>query len=85
MGGQRKEFVVAVKRKMQLRFYLSLIPALAGLIVVLFTPWHTAGVVLVLLSAPAMFALLRCPYCRRYLGNRYAYGKYCPHCGKKLE
>ena len=61
MGGQRKEFVVAVKRKMQLRFYLSLIPALAGLIVVLFTPWHTAGVVLVLFSAPAMFALLRCP------------------------
>ena len=85
MGGQRKEFVVAVKRKMQLRFYLSLVPALAGLIVVLITPGHAAGVVLVLLSAPAMFALLRCPYCRRYLGNRYAYGKYCPHCGKKLE
>ena len=77
--------MAAVKRKMPLHFHLSLAPALAGLIEVLFTAWRTAGAVLVPLSVPAVFALLRCPYCRRYLGNQYVYGKYCPHCGKKLE
>lgn len=77
--------MAAVKRKMQLRFYLSLVPALAGIIVLLFTQWRTAGIVLVLLSAPLAFTLLRCPCCRKYLGNHYKYGEYCPHCGKKLE
>ena len=74
-----------MKQKMQLRFWFAMSPALAGLILLLFTTWSTAGVVLVLLSAPAMFALLRCPYCGRYLGINYTPGKYCPHCGEKLE
>ena len=50
-----------MKRKMPLHFHLSLAPALAGLIEVLFTAWRTAGAVLVPLSVPAVFALLRCP------------------------
>ena len=85
-GQRRKEWItVKLKQKMQLRFCLAMLPALAGLIVLFFTPWLAAGFVLVLLSAPAMFALLRCPYCGRYLGHCYTYGKYCPHFGEKLE
>ena len=44
-----------------------------------------AGFLLVLAGMGWMAAAFRCPHCRKYLGKDYIPGKYCPHCGEKID
>ena len=68
-----------------MRTLVALLPALSGAAVMALAQWYKAGVVLIFLSLPLMFLLWRCPHCGQYLGRNYEAGKYCPHCGGKIE
>lgn len=67
------------------RSLLALLPGLVGVMLLFFTRWYLAGIILVFVSVPLMFLLLRCPHCGRYLGRNYNTGASCPHCGKKIQ
>ena len=56
--------------------WVALAPGLVGIVLILITEWYLAGLLLVLVSVPLLFLLLRCPRCGRYLGRNYEEGLY---------
>ena len=69
----------------KMRGNLPLLPGLAGVVLLLFTEWYAAGLILIGICLVLMFLLMRCPHCRRYLGRDYVAGRRCPYCGKTIE